>query len=102
MEKCKHFYNNANVLLTLYKPIIIQVEEELEKTVLANCPIPVLSAGLWLFQDVGLALRTLLATVDETLPQLPASTHREVCLISYALPVLDAIRKLDAVKFELL
>lgn len=30
------------------------------------------------FQDVGLALRTLLATVDETLPQLPASTHREV------------------------
>lgn len=29
-------------------------------------------------QDVGLALRTLLATVDETLPQLPASTHREV------------------------
>uniref|UniRef100_A0A669F866 non-specific protein-tyrosine kinase n=1 Tax=Oreochromis niloticus TaxID=8128 RepID=A0A669F866_ORENI len=29
-------------------------------------------------KDVGLALRTLLATVDETLPQLPASTHREV------------------------
>lgn len=30
------------------------------------------------FKDVGLALRTLLATVDETLPQLPASTHREI------------------------
>nr|XP_061789250.1 focal adhesion kinase 1-like isoform X11 [Nerophis lumbriciformis] len=29
-------------------------------------------------KDVGLALRTLLATVDETLPQLPASTHREI------------------------
>lgn len=26
-----------------------------------------------------MALRTLLATVDETLPVLPASTHREVC-----------------------
>lgn len=39
------------------------------------------------FQDVGLALRTLLATVDETLPQLPASTHREVRLILPASPV---------------
>jgi len=29
-------------------------------------------------KEVGLALRTLLATVDETLPVLPASTHREV------------------------
>uniref|UniRef100_A0A8C5N901 Focal adhesion kinase 1 n=1 Tax=Gouania willdenowi TaxID=441366 RepID=A0A8C5N901_GOUWI len=29
-------------------------------------------------KDVGLALRTLLATVDETLPQLPSSTHREI------------------------
>ncbi|XP_061772119.1 focal adhesion kinase 1-like isoform X2 [Nerophis ophidion] len=29
-------------------------------------------------KDVGLALRTLLATVDETLPQLPACTHREI------------------------
>ncbi|XP_016099190.1 focal adhesion kinase 1-like isoform X6 [Sinocyclocheilus grahami] len=29
-------------------------------------------------KDVGLALRTLLATVDETIPVLPASTHREV------------------------
>uniref|UniRef100_A0A3Q3T3S5 Focal adhesion kinase 1 n=1 Tax=Mastacembelus armatus TaxID=205130 RepID=A0A3Q3T3S5_9TELE len=29
-------------------------------------------------KDVGLALRTLLATVDETLPQLPASSHREI------------------------
>uniref|UniRef100_A0A667ZMK3 Focal adhesion kinase 1 n=1 Tax=Myripristis murdjan TaxID=586833 RepID=A0A667ZMK3_9TELE len=29
-------------------------------------------------KDVGLALRTLLATVDETIPQLPASTHREI------------------------
>ncbi|XP_028452951.1 protein tyrosine kinase 2aa isoform X11 [Perca flavescens] len=29
-------------------------------------------------KDVGLALRTLLATVDETLPALPASTHREI------------------------
>lgn len=29
-------------------------------------------------QEVGLALRTLLATVDETMPVLPASTHREV------------------------
>ncbi|XP_051813327.1 focal adhesion kinase 1-like isoform X9 [Acanthochromis polyacanthus] len=29
-------------------------------------------------KDVGLALRTLLATVDETLPQLPPSTHREI------------------------
>ncbi|KAJ8004731.1 hypothetical protein DPEC_G00139340 [Dallia pectoralis] len=29
-------------------------------------------------KDVGLALRTLLATVDETIPLLPASTHREV------------------------
>lgn len=29
-------------------------------------------------KDVGLALRTLLATVDETLPSLPASTHREI------------------------
>lgn len=29
-------------------------------------------------QGVGLALRTLLATVDETIPVLPASTHREV------------------------
>ncbi|KAM4568259.1 focal adhesion kinase 1-like isoform 9-T9 [Fundulus diaphanus] len=29
-------------------------------------------------KDVGLALRTLLATVDETLPQLPTSTHREI------------------------
>lgn len=29
-------------------------------------------------KDVGLALRTLLATVDETLPTLPASTHREI------------------------
>lgn len=38
---------------------------------------------------MGLALRTLLATVDETLPQLPASTHREVHLILPALPVLD-------------
>lgn len=28
--------------------------------------------------EVGLALRTLLATVDETIPVLPASTHREV------------------------
>lgn len=30
------------------------------------------------WQEVGLALRTLLATVDETIPVLPASTHREV------------------------
>ncbi|XP_029299499.1 protein tyrosine kinase 2aa isoform X3 [Cottoperca gobio] len=29
-------------------------------------------------KEVGLALRTLLATVDETLPSLPASTHREI------------------------
>ncbi|XP_068431987.1 protein tyrosine kinase 2aa isoform X4 [Clinocottus analis] len=29
-------------------------------------------------KEVGLALRTLLATVDETLPILPASTHREI------------------------
>ncbi|XP_030639160.1 focal adhesion kinase 1 isoform X1 [Chanos chanos] len=29
-------------------------------------------------KEVGLALRTLLATVDETIPLLPASTHREV------------------------
>ncbi|CAB1350810.1 unnamed protein product [Coregonus sp. 'balchen'] len=28
--------------------------------------------------EVGLALRTLLATVDETIPVLPASTHREI------------------------
>lgn len=37
-----------------------------------------MSLCVFTFQDVGLALRTLLATVDETLPQLPASTHREV------------------------
>ncbi|XP_043543746.1 protein tyrosine kinase 2aa isoform X14 [Chiloscyllium plagiosum] len=29
-------------------------------------------------KEVGLALRTLLATVDETIPSLPASTHREI------------------------
>ncbi|XP_053785986.1 focal adhesion kinase 1 isoform X1 [Desmodus rotundus] len=29
-------------------------------------------------KDVGLALRTLLATVDDTIPGLPASTHREI------------------------
>ncbi|XP_027701209.1 focal adhesion kinase 1 [Vombatus ursinus] len=29
-------------------------------------------------KEVGLALRTLLATVDETIPMLPASTHREI------------------------
>ncbi|XP_040908473.1 protein tyrosine kinase 2aa isoform X3 [Toxotes jaculatrix] len=29
-------------------------------------------------KEVGLALRTLLATVDETIPALPASTHREI------------------------
>uniref|UniRef100_A0A8C2IRL7 Focal adhesion kinase 1 n=1 Tax=Cyprinus carpio TaxID=7962 RepID=A0A8C2IRL7_CYPCA len=29
-------------------------------------------------KDVGQALRTLLATVDETIPVLPASTHREI------------------------
>uniref|UniRef100_A0A3B1IW00 Focal adhesion kinase 1 n=1 Tax=Astyanax mexicanus TaxID=7994 RepID=A0A3B1IW00_ASTMX len=29
-------------------------------------------------KEVGLALRTLLATVDETIPILPASTHREI------------------------
>ncbi|KAJ0054925.1 hypothetical protein NL108_007087, partial [Boleophthalmus pectinirostris] len=29
-------------------------------------------------KEVGLALRTLLATVDETMPVLPASTHREI------------------------
>ncbi|XP_062414280.1 protein tyrosine kinase 2aa isoform X4 [Pungitius pungitius] len=29
-------------------------------------------------KEVGLALRTLLATVDETLPVLPPSTHREI------------------------
>ncbi|KAF7654097.1 hypothetical protein LDENG_00074030 [Lucifuga dentata] len=29
-------------------------------------------------KDVGLALRTLLATVDETIPVLPASAHREI------------------------
>uniref|UniRef100_A0A8C9L8Y1 Protein tyrosine kinase 2 n=1 Tax=Pavo cristatus TaxID=9049 RepID=A0A8C9L8Y1_PAVCR len=29
-------------------------------------------------KEVGLALRTLLATVDESLPVLPASTHREI------------------------
>uniref|UniRef100_A0A8C5PJS7 Focal adhesion kinase 1 n=1 Tax=Leptobrachium leishanense TaxID=445787 RepID=A0A8C5PJS7_9ANUR len=29
-------------------------------------------------KGVGLALRTLLATVDETIPILPASTHREI------------------------
>uniref|UniRef100_A0A8C5BS92 non-specific protein-tyrosine kinase n=1 Tax=Gadus morhua TaxID=8049 RepID=A0A8C5BS92_GADMO len=29
-------------------------------------------------KEVGLALRTLLATVDETIPELPASTHREI------------------------
>ncbi|XP_056153905.1 protein tyrosine kinase 2aa isoform X2 [Lampris incognitus] len=29
-------------------------------------------------KEVGLALRTLLATVDETTPVLPASTHREI------------------------
>ncbi|XP_078123262.1 protein tyrosine kinase 2aa isoform X2 [Sander vitreus] len=29
-------------------------------------------------KEVGLALRTLLATVDETLPALPASAHREI------------------------
>lgn len=33
---------------------------------------------LCVWKEVGLALRTLLATVDETLPVLPASTHREV------------------------
>lgn len=48
---------------------------------------------------MGLALRTLLATVDETLPQLPASTHREVCLAS---AVLYAERQLDTGKLELL
>lgn len=36
-----------------------------------------------------MALRTLLATVDETLPVLPASTHREV----------NTHTKLNAVKF---
>nr|XP_029506373.1 focal adhesion kinase 1-like [Oncorhynchus nerka] len=34
--------------------------------------------SIFVFQDVGLALRTLLATVDETITLLPASTHREV------------------------
>ncbi|KAM6972970.1 protein tyrosine kinase 2aa [Aplochiton taeniatus] len=29
-------------------------------------------------KEVGLSLRTLLATVDETIPILPASTHREI------------------------
>ncbi|XP_072303981.1 protein tyrosine kinase 2aa isoform X1 [Eucyclogobius newberryi] len=29
-------------------------------------------------KEVGLALRTLLATVDETIPVLPVSTHREI------------------------
>ncbi|XP_063041764.1 protein tyrosine kinase 2aa isoform X3 [Engraulis encrasicolus] len=29
-------------------------------------------------KEVGLALRTLLATVDETIPILPSSTHREI------------------------
>ncbi|XP_024117404.1 protein tyrosine kinase 2aa isoform X10 [Oryzias melastigma] len=29
-------------------------------------------------KEVGLALRTLLATVDETIPVLPAGTHREI------------------------
>ncbi|XP_077598939.1 protein tyrosine kinase 2aa isoform X9 [Stigmatopora nigra] len=29
-------------------------------------------------KEVGLALRTLLATVDETIPVLPSSTHREI------------------------
>ncbi|XP_074172481.1 focal adhesion kinase 1 isoform X5 [Rhinolophus sinicus] len=29
-------------------------------------------------KEVGLALRTLLATVDDTIPVLPASTHREI------------------------
>ncbi|XP_044308766.1 focal adhesion kinase 1 isoform X10 [Varanus komodoensis] len=29
-------------------------------------------------KEVGLALRTLLATVDETIPVFPASTHREI------------------------
>uniref|UniRef100_A0A5F9CB55 Focal adhesion kinase 1 n=1 Tax=Oryctolagus cuniculus TaxID=9986 RepID=A0A5F9CB55_RABIT len=29
-------------------------------------------------KEVGLALRTLLATVDETIPVLPTSTHREI------------------------
>ncbi|KAL2083901.1 hypothetical protein ACEWY4_019419 [Coilia grayii] len=29
-------------------------------------------------KEVGLALRTLLATVDETIPTLPPSTHREI------------------------
>lgn len=43
-------------------------------SVLNNCK----SFLIFFCQDVGLALRTLLATVDETLPQLPASTHREV------------------------
>uniref|UniRef100_A0A9L0T1C4 Focal adhesion kinase 1 n=1 Tax=Equus caballus TaxID=9796 RepID=A0A9L0T1C4_HORSE len=36
-------------------------------------------------KEVGLALRTLLATVDETIPVLPASTHREV---GHGLPFL--------------
>lgn len=34
-----------------------------------------------------MALRTLLATVDETLPVLPASTHREVGTAHVLLPV---------------
>lgn len=74
---------------TLWKPL------PESNSVLANCfcltpyfLFLVMSAWLWLFQDVGLALRTLLATVDETLPQLPASTHREVRLVSPASPVL--------------
>lgn len=46
--------------------------------------LPLLLCAL---QEVGLALRTLLATVDETIPTLPASTHREVGKL-YSLLVL--------------
>ncbi len=42
------------------------------------CDVCLMSVSGVSSQDVGLALRTLLATVDETIPVLPASTHREV------------------------
>nr|XP_057902713.1 focal adhesion kinase 1-like isoform X1 [Doryrhamphus excisus] len=41
-------------------------------------------------KEVGLALRTLLATVDETIPVLPASTHREVREIEMAQKLLNS------------
>uniref|UniRef100_A0A8C2XWT4 Focal adhesion kinase 1 n=1 Tax=Capra hircus TaxID=9925 RepID=A0A8C2XWT4_CAPHI len=49
-------------------------------TVMAGMELPGVrpNAGVVSCLEVGLALRTLLATVDETIPVLPASTHREI------------------------